>query len=92
MRFCIAFFKALLYFLTLRPTVSDRSFFPRTDVVTYPSDPESLISVINSCAWLIEYYKRSGVDPESLQLFRDTMDRAANELAALTLLTRSKAS
>ena len=60
--------------------------------MTNPAEPESLISVINSCAWLIEYYKRRGVAPESLQVFRDTMDKAANELAALTSSTRSKAS
>ena len=60
--------------------------------MTYPADPESLISVINSCAWLIEYYKRRGVPSESLQLFRDTMDKAANELAALTPSIQSKAS
>jgi hypothetical protein len=48
--------------------------------------------VINSCAWLIDYYKRRGVAPESLQLFRDTMDKAANELAALTPSLLSKAS
>ena len=58
--------------------------------MTHPAEPEALISVINSCAWLIEYYKRRGVAPESLQLFRDTMDKAANDLTALTSSIRSE--
>ena len=67
-------------------------FSPGAETVTHPAEPEALISVINSCDWLIQYYKRRGVAPESLQLFRDTMDKAANDLVAFKPSTPSEVS
>jgi hypothetical protein len=77
-------YASLLYFSDVGPIFSDRRFFHGPEIVTYPAQPEALISVIKSCAWLIEYYEHRGVAPEALQAFRETMDKAANNLTALT--------
>jgi hypothetical protein len=42
-----------------------------------------LLLVISRCAWLIEYYESTGVSPDVLQTFRDTMAKAIKDLEAL---------
>ena len=71
-----------MYFLTLAPILSDANFSSVAETVTHPAEPDTLLSVIESCAWLIAYYERTGVAPESLRLLRDTMDKAINDLEA----------
>jgi hypothetical protein len=51
--------------------------------VTQPAEPETLFLVISRCAWLIEYYESTGVSPDVLQTFRDTMAKAIKDLEAL---------
>jgi hypothetical protein len=49
-----------------------------------PLERAVLLDVIQRCAWLIEYYERTGVAPESLLSFHATRDKAINALAALS--------
>lgn len=42
-----------------------------------------LLDVIQRCAWLVEYYERTGVSPESVKTFQAARDKAINDLAAL---------
>jgi hypothetical protein len=51
--------------------------------MTIQLDREALHEVIRRCAWLIDYYERTGVAPHSVQAFQATMDRAIDDLEAL---------
>lgn len=50
-----------------------------------PLEYARLLDVIQRCTWLIDYYERTGVAPESLLTFRAYRDNAVNALSALSL-------
>jgi hypothetical protein len=88
----IAFFRRLVVISASVPHLF-AVFLPQgRDTVTYPLDRDSILGVIDRCAWLIAYYERAGGTPESLKAFRETMNKAINDLAALTLSTQSEVS
>lgn len=49
-----------------------------------PLQREALVDVIERCAWLTEYYDRSGVAPQSVDVLKSTMYRAMIDLQALS--------
>jgi hypothetical protein len=49
-----------------------------------PLQREALLDVIERCAWLTEYYDRSGVAPQSVDVLKSTMHRAMIDLQALS--------
>jgi hypothetical protein len=51
--------------------------------MSIPLKREVLLDVIQRCAWLIVYYERIGVAPESVQTFQAKMAKAINDLEAL---------
>ena len=49
-----------------------------------PLEREALVDVIERCAWLTEYYDRTGVAPQSVDVLKSTMYRAMIDLQALS--------
>lgn len=53
-------------------------------IMSSPLQREALVDVIERCAWLTEYYDRSGVAPQSVDVLKSTMYRAMIDLQALS--------
>jgi hypothetical protein len=58
-------------------------FPPEVGNMPKPFEREVLLDVIQRCAWLIDYYERTRVAPQSVQAFQETMAKAISDLEAL---------
>ena len=52
--------------------------------MSHPSKRAELLDVIQRCAWLIEYYERTAVSPESVRALQVARDKAIHDLSTLT--------
>jgi len=59
-------------------------YFDRSLFMSSPLQREALVDVIERCAWLTEYYDRTGVAPQSVDVLKSTMYRAMIDLQALS--------
>ena len=55
-----------------------------------PLQREALVDVIERCAWLTEYYDRSGVAPQSVDVLKSTMHKAMIDLQVLSASTSTE--
>ncbi|WP_348260620.1 hypothetical protein P8935_12490 [Telmatobacter sp. DSM 110680] len=54
------------------------------------AERDVLLEVIERCAWLIDYYGRSGGNDPSVLVFKTTMERAIRNLESLMPATPSE--